>query len=382
MLAGHELRKCAELVRNVALKERNTELLHSAEAFLEVRKYEWPVRVSGHALSALQRKKRQKVELLPCTADLLKVLTYMKNKIEINCTSMESDPTSESWHQLEEVVLARVIVFNKRRAGEVARMSMEDYHNRPKWQASSAEEFRAVLSPLEKQLCERMQLIKIVGKRQSSVPVLLTEDVVKAIDILVQYRDLCGIAADNPFLFANNTSRTGEPLRGHDCIRRVSLSASLQHPERVTSTRLRKYMATVSQIFELSGTEVDWLARHLGHDITVHREYYRLHDSSVELAKISKLLLKVDGGNPQDWKGCRLDDINLKLSDDDASSTDEECEEFQQAERVASIREDDIEPDTDEGEDESEHVEANNTVGMCKIETAGIIFIFAELWFL
>ena len=111
-------------------------------------------------------------------------------------------------------------------------------------------------------------------------------------------------------------------------------------------------------------------------------EYYRLHDSSVELAKISKLLLKVDGGNPQDWKGCRLDDINLKLSDDDASSTDEECEEFQQAERVASIREDDIEPDTDEGEDESEHVEANNTVGMCKIETADIIFIFAELWFL
>lgn len=264
---GHELSKCAELVRNVALKERNTELLHNAEAFLEVRKYEWPVRVSGHALSALQRKKRQKVELLPCTADLLKVLTYMKNKIEINCTSMESDPTSESWHQLEEVLLARVIVFNKRRAGEVARMSMEDYHNRPKWQASSAEEFLAVLSPLEKQLCERMQLIKIVGKRQSSVPVLLTEDVVKAIDILVKYRDLCGIAADNPAGLPTIPAGL-ENLLSHDCIRRVSLSASLQHPERVMSTRLQKYMATVSQIFVLSGTEVDWLARQSTTDCT------------------------------------------------------------------------------------------------------------------
>jgi len=70
--------------------------------------------------------------------------------------------------ELEEVVLAWVSIFNKWRAGEVSRMSTEDYINRPKWQASSAEEFRTVLSPLEKQLCERIQLIKIVGKRESS----------------------------------------------------------------------------------------------------------------------------------------------------------------------------------------------------------------------
>jgi len=134
-----------------------------------------------------------------------------------------------------------------------------------------------------------MQLVKIVGKRSFTVPVLLSEDVIKAIAVLVKYRSSCGIADDNPFLFANNTSRNELPLRGHDCIRRVSFLAGLEFPERVTSTRLRKYMATVSQIFELSPTEVDWLARHLGHDINVHRQYYRLHDSSVELAKISKL---------------------------------------------------------------------------------------------
>ena len=69
---------------------------------------------------------------------------------------------------------------------------------------------------------------------------IITEDVAKGIDILMQYRSMCDIAADNPFLFANNTSRTGEPLRGHDCIRRVSLSASLQHTEtaKVPSTGL------------------------------------------------------------------------------------------------------------------------------------------------
>jgi hypothetical protein len=90
---------------------------------------------------------------------------------------------------------------------------------------------------------------------------------------------------------------------------------------------MRKYMAMVSQIFELSATEVDWLARHLGHDINVHRQYYRLHDSSIELAKTSKLLMKVESGNPNDWKGCHPDDINLELSDSNVSS-DEESEDI------------------------------------------------------
>jgi len=55
------------------------------------------------------------------------------------------------------------------------------------------------------------------------------------------------------------------------------------------------------------------LARHLSHDIRVHTEYYRLHDSSVELAKVSKLLLAVDNSKPGKWKGCRLDEIDVEM---------------------------------------------------------------------
>ena len=69
------------------------------------------------------------------------------------------------------------------------------------------------------------------------------------------------------------------------------------------------------------------------HDITVHRQYYRLHDSSVELAKISKILLKVDGSDPEGWKGCRLDDINLNLNETDTSSSEDESQEYQETRR-------------------------------------------------
>ena len=56
---------------------------------------------------------------------------------------------------------------------------------------------------------------------------------------------------------------------------------------------------------------MDWLARHLGHDINVHREFYRKHDSTIELAKVSKLLLAVDCGKVSHLAGQKLDDIQL-----------------------------------------------------------------------
>jgi len=44
---------------------------------------------------------------------------------------------SNSWHKLCELALTRVIVFNKRRAGEVSKMTLEAYINRAKWHAAT-----------------------------------------------------------------------------------------------------------------------------------------------------------------------------------------------------------------------------------------------------
>lgn len=56
---------------------------------------------------------------------------------------------------------------------------------------------------------------------------------------------------------------------------------------------------------------MDWLARHLGHDIRIHRDYYRLHSSTLELAKVSKLLLAIDAGNINNLVGKDFSDIDI-----------------------------------------------------------------------
>lgn len=65
----------------------------------------------------------------------------------------------------------------------------------------------------------------------------------------------------------------------------------------------------------MSETELDWLARHMGHDIRVHREYYRLHESHIELAKVGKWLFAVDSGKAHKYAGKRMDEVELDGKD-------------------------------------------------------------------
>ena len=156
-------------------------------------------------------------------------------------------------------------------------------------------------------------MVEIRGKKGRKVAVILTENMKESIDLLNHTRAQLGIPKTNPYVFARPTKQSLGYIRACDCLKRFTKECQppLSNPEYVTSTKLRKYIATISQVLALKETEVDWLARHLGHDIKVHREFYRLHESTIEIAKVSKLLLAVDSGRAGCWAGKSLSDINI-----------------------------------------------------------------------
>ena len=43
------------------------------------------------------------------------------------------------------------------------------------------------------------------------------------------------------------------------------------------------------QVSDLKEHELEWVARHLVHDSSVHREYYRLHDKTAEVVKVGEV---------------------------------------------------------------------------------------------
>ena len=65
------------------------------------------------------------------------------------------------------------------------------------------------------------------------------------------------------------------------------------------------------QLFDLHPGELDWLAKHMGHDVDIHKLAYRLHTSTVEITKVGKVLAALDQGQKSIFKGKRINEIAL-----------------------------------------------------------------------
>ena len=137
-------------------------------------------------------------------------------------------------------------------------------------------------------------MVDIESKRGHKVSVLLTPDIKGAMDILVKKRQEAKHQYKQQVFLCPPSEDSLNHIRHWDCLRKQCTGLKLKQPDLITSTHLRKYVATVSQVLDLQEKELDWLVRHMGHDIRVHREYYRLHESTLELAKVSKILALVD----------------------------------------------------------------------------------------
>ena len=95
---------------------------------------------------------------------------------------------------------------------------------------------------------------------------------------------------------------------------KVAQECGAKFPQTLSCTKLRKHVATVSKVLNLKDTEMDQLADFMGHDIRVHRKFYRLPEGTLQLAKISKVLLALEQGRVAEFKGKNLE-LNGKTQD-------------------------------------------------------------------
>ncbi|KAK3800736.1 hypothetical protein RRG08_003141 [Elysia crispata] len=167
-------------------------------------------------------------------------------------------------------------MFNKRRRAEVKDLKVQDYNKRPNRKDEGGKEFEQSMSTTDKIMYKRMDMvISAAGKLTKDVDayVLLPPDGKEAIEVLIKTRQ--------------------------------------EYPERINSRNLRKYISTVCQIMDMSDKEVEQLTGHLGHDTKTHKEFYRLAHSTVELSKVSQLLMAIEQGEVNKWHGKGLTEISI-----------------------------------------------------------------------
>lgn len=306
---GHGLKKIADILEcdaqmKVPVDEQFIDNVRRTRNLLEKK---WDVLVSSRALQNLKEAKWNAPQLLPFTDDVKRMHMYLDDVRQESLSKLNDDPNKKNWSKLAKVTLCEVILFNRRREGEVSKMPLNAFMLRDTSEVHS--DLVDGLSELEKTLCQHFKRIEIRGKRNRKVPILLTPNMLSSMEALVSHRRACGVPDENPYFFARPEAETS--LRGSDAIREIARECGAKHPETLSSTKLRKQVATLCTLLNLKDNEMDTLANFLGHDIRVHREYYRLPEGTTELAKVSKVLMALEQGRLSDFKGMTMDQIQI-----------------------------------------------------------------------
>lgn len=319
---GTTLKQCCDIALVYALKKSNlfpTIQTANAEAelktLMQLIEGNWRFDVSSQAASDLNLQKWNKVSLVPLASDLKLLKEYLLDKANAALLKLQQNFSDQkSYIILLETIYCRLLLLNRRRPGELQRLFLETYKSAILNRNSQAyEEFSEAISETEKVLMNKFKRIVIRGKRGRGVPVLISGDVQEHLDIILRCRQNI-FKSSNDYLFGNPMS--GEPIIGYKVLRKYAILCGAKNPDSLTCTRLRKHLATLTQLFNMTENDMEQLASFMGHTLGIHRASYRLPDDIYQTARISKLLILMERGEAGQFKGKTLDEIDLNLEED------------------------------------------------------------------
>ena len=320
---GTTLKQCCDIAITYALtgKEKFSDLsFNPAEAeanfktMIHLLTSNWRYEISSQAADDLNVNKWNKITIIPLASDLKLLKEWLQVNANKAAGALQNDNTSETaFNNLLETIYCQLILLNRRRPGELQRLLLRVYEKSNIAGEQYYEEFDSAISPTEKILLQRFKRIVIKGKRNRGVPVLFSTDVQNHIYVLLKFRSNF-IGKENPYLFAK--SKSNNPIDGYKVLQKFAKACGAKNPKAISSTRLRKHLATITQIFNMTENDIEQLALFMGHTTGVHKKSYRLPDDVYQTAKISKLLMLMENGTSTEFKGMCLDDINVNLDED------------------------------------------------------------------
>lgn len=202
-----------------------------------------------------------------------------------------------NWVSLAKVTLTSVHVFNRRRAGEIERVLIEDFKNYEKINENMHKDIYTSLSKANKKIAEKYIRFCIRGKLGRTVPVLLSNELFESINIILQLRNEAEVPAKNPYVFGLPGLRNQryKYLRACNLLREFSTECNAIESTTLRGTTLRKHVATYCIQLNLNDVQVSDLATFMGHTEKIHKDHYRLPLASRDILNISQYLEAVQG---------------------------------------------------------------------------------------
>ncbi|KAG5863329.1 hypothetical protein JTB14_004960 [Gonioctena quinquepunctata] len=164
----------------------------------------WNTEISSVANKDLNEKRWQKPLLVPLVNDVKmfreKTLEYAK---ECEKQFLDNTDTDETYKLLVYCTMALLILFNRRRIGDVQYLKINNYLSERK---TNFQDFESTLSEGEKMLTKHYRRVLNGGKGSRAVVILVPELLQGFIDILLEKRNKY-ISSENNYVFANPKSK-------------------------------------------------------------------------------------------------------------------------------------------------------------------------------
>lgn len=206
----------------------------------------WKHEISSRAGQDLNTKTWNKITIIPLATDLKLLRSYLIQKgVEAENKLKKNTKDAKSFILLMETVFCRLLLLNRKRVGELQRMKLTTYLLADEKDDQSYEEFSDAVTASERVLLKSFKRVVTRGKRGRGVPVLFSKDIQEHMKLLLEARSNF-INPSNLFLFGNMNSDS--PITGYKIIQKHAKLSGAKNPEALTSTKLRKHLATLTQV--------------------------------------------------------------------------------------------------------------------------------------
>ncbi|XP_013887425.1 bromodomain-containing protein 4 [Austrofundulus limnaeus] len=284
----------------------------------------------------------------PLLSSLSCLVVYLRRQQHSSFLSLTRSPHSaEAWRLLCHSSLSLLILYNRHRECEVAKLTIQDYRSRVPPQSSSSTSppsgMEAFLSPFERQVLCHLPRAGVLGKRGRVQPLILPPQCESCLDLLLQTSPSVGVDPESPYVFSRPYHSPATPLRGTDLLRNLARASGAKNPVSLTATRVRRQVAILTQLLLLDEGEGQGAAVKRLEDF-LEREYHVTQNCSTIIrdpalmGRVGRVVLYGEREGVL-FRGMSLQDICLELDVMSGNSADSFSEDSEVEEEKEEVKE-------------------------------------------
>ncbi|XP_074101782.1 uncharacterized protein LOC141529210 [Cotesia typhae] len=324
---GQFLKQLGDFLISENIQEKKKENNENIKDFIHVITRKWADIINKNVdeARAKLRRKKKKEKKLPSAEDIYKLTDYLTSLQKKAYNKLLLQYSHGNYNLLAKTTLLRVQIFNRRRPGETERIFIEDFEDYDKLSEENHPDIMKTLSEEAKKLCDKYVRFSVRGKQNfRDATVILDEMMLKGIKLLIENRKNHQVLANNPYIFAvpGCSSSNHKYLRSCELMRKFSKECGAKMPSNLRATELRKHIATYFINHNINNIDRTKIAKHLGHTMGVHENYYHLSNIVEEICELPVVLSRACGMNNPSTS---TNDQNMAqdvTTDDDSSDHD------------------------------------------------------------